>query len=1167
MSKKAQFSLESKYTQEEGTIVLTGLQALVRLPIDQHRADQKAGLNTGTFISGYRGSPVGGLDFLLEQNANLLQERNIHFEPGVNEDLAETAVFGSQFAHTYPQPQFDGVVGMWYGKGPGVDRTGDIFRHANLAGVQHTGGVLAIAGDDPFCKSSTIPSHSEVALYDAQMPVLYPGNVQEVIEYGRFGFELSRYTGLWAGFKFVTNIADGFASADISPIEKIERPVWEFDGKPWRHTQNSWLLAPGSLMLEREIHFGRLEAASRFAYANGLNQIKVSSNADWIGLVATGKTYYDLREALNSVGLDDAQLRRYGIRLLKIGMISPLEPTIVKEFARGLQEIFVVEEKRGFLELLLRDVLYNETERPLVVGKQDEHGQFLIKGHSELTPDELVPLLASRLSQRVPETLFAERLRILQGPAPSITLSMAQPAAARTPYFCSGCPHNRSTVIPEGSVAGGGIGCHSLTLLMPGRQTLGLTQMGGEGAQWVGAQHFTNTKHIFQNIGDGTLFHSGYMAVRQAVAAKATVTYKILFNGAVAMTGGQQADGEMNVPELTRALHAEGTSRILVVSHDVDKYGDATFAPGVDIWDRDRLDEAQDVLKETEGVSILIYDQPCATELRRQRKRGKVENPPERIFINEAVCEGCGDCGVKSNCLSVFPVETEFGRKTQIHQSSCNKDYTCLDGNCPAFIKVTPSPNQSQAASYRPTEYQILDTDLPEPRQLPPREANLFMTGIGGTGVVTTTQILATAAIVDGKQINSLDQTGLSQKGGPVVSHLKITENQREESNLIGAAAADAYIVFDVLSGTTDKNLSHAHPERSVAVVSSSKIPTGQMVKNKAIKFPEGAFLKQRVEAYTQADKNVYLDAIKLSENIFGGHMQANMITIGAAFQAGLIPISSVAIEFAIELNGVKVDENKLAFRVGRKVVAKPSWEPILGLERVGAQELVVEISAEARTIINSVGASGELLRLLEVRVPELIAYQNAAYAQQYADFVRHVAASEPGNSTELSEAVARYLFKLMAYKDEYEVARLQLRPELDAAIASQFGSNARIQYQLQPPIFKHLGLRKKIGLGKWFDAGFKLLASMKGLRGTTFDIFGYDEVRRTERELIGNYRDLIQKCLSHLTVDNYADAVKLAELPDMIRGYDEVKLANVAAYRQAVNALTEKVVLGDMAR
>ena len=1163
MTKTTQFSLESKYTQEEGTIVLTGLQALVRLPLDQHRADQRAGLNTGTFISGYRGSPVGGIDFLLEQNAKLLKARNIHFEPGVNEDLAATAVYGSQFAHTYPQAKYDGVVGVWYGKGPGVDRTGDIFRHANLAGVHHKGGVLAIAGDDPLCKSSTIPSHSEVALYDAQMPVLYPGNVQEVIEFGRYGFELSRYAGLWTALKFVTNVADGFASADVSPIEQIERPVWEFDGRPWRHTQNSWLLSPGSLMLEREIHFGRIDAARKFAYANGLNQIKVSSNDDWIGLVATGKTYYDLREALHSVGLDDGQLRRYGIRLLKIGMITPLEPTIVKEFASGLEEIFVVEEKRGFLELLIRDALYNERERPRIVGKRDEHGNFLVKGHSELEPDEIVPLLVSRLTQRLPDNLFAERLRVLQGPAPSLTLNMAQPGAARTPYFCSGCPHNRSTVIPEGSIAGGGIGCHSLTLLMPGRQTMGLTHMGGEGAQWIGVQHFTDTKHIFQNIGDGTLFHSGYMAVRAAVAAKATITYKILYNGAVAMTGGQHADGEMMVPELTRALHAEGASKILVVSHDVNKYGDAVFAPGVEIWDRDRLDDAQDVLKETEGVSILIYDQPCATELRRQRKRGKVENPPERIFINEAVCEGCGDCGDKSNCLSVFPVETEFGRKTQIHQSSCNKDYTCLDGNCPAFIKVTPSEEQATGHRQQVTGRQVELGALPEPRQLPPKEANLYMAGIGGTGVVTTTQILATAAIIDGKKVNNLDQTGLSQKGGPVVSHLKIRETRREESNLIGKAAADAYIVFDVLSGTTDKNLAHANPAQTVAVVSSSKIPTGYMVKDKAVQFPEGEFLKRRIEAYTVADKNVYLDAIQLSENLFGSHMQANMITIGAAYQAGLLPITAVAIEFAIELNGIKVEQNKLAFRVGRQVVAEPTWEPSLGLRRVGEQTVAGEISAEARQLINRVGAEGELLRLLELRVPELIAYQDGAYAEQYVQFVREVKTSELGNSTELTEAVARYLFKLMAYKDEYEVARLHLRPELNAAIEAQFGKNAKVEYQLQPPVLKALGLKKKIGLGKWFDAGYTLLTKMKGLRGTRLDPFGYDAVRRAERALIGEYRDMIAAQLTDLTIDTYANAVKLAQLPDMIRGYDEVKLANIAKYRDAVaELLGEKVAI-----
>ncbi|MEM7126746.1 MAG: indolepyruvate ferredoxin oxidoreductase family protein [Chloroflexota bacterium] len=1194
MSHKS-LSLHDKYTLDEGTIILTGVQALVRLPIDQHKADQRADLNTATFISGYRGSPVGGLDFLLQQNAALLDAHQIHFEPGINEDLAATAVFGSQSTHFYPGAQYDGVVGMWYGKGPGVDRTGDVFRHANFAGVDKHGGVLAIAGDDPLCKSSTIPSASEVALFDAQMPVLYPGTVQEIIEMGRYGFELSRYSGLWTGLKLVTNVADGYTSAHVSPIMEIQRPEWTFDGRPWSHSQNMTLLAPHSLTLEREIQEGRLIAAQHFAYENHLNQIVVTGADDWIGLVAAGKSYYDLREALSSVGIGEKELRHYGIRLLKLGMIHPLEPKIIKQFARGVEEVLVIEEKRGFVETQLRDLLYNEPSRPIILGKQDQEGNPLVKSYSELTPDELVIVLASRLAKRVPSEHFAQRLALLQNPSPTSSLNGVAPTLNRTPYFCSGCPHNRSTVIPEGSIAGGGIGCHGMALLMPDQRALGITHMGGEGVQWVGAAPFSSTEHFFQNLGDGTLFHSGYLAIRQAIAARVNITYKILYNGTVAMTGGQHADGEMPVPELTRALHAEGVSKIMVVSADPDSYGSATFAPKTTIWHRDRLDDAQEILKETLGVSILIYDQACATELRRQRKRGTAVQPHEYIYINESVCEGCGDCGVKSNCLSVFPIETEFGRKTQIHQGSCNKDYTCVEGNCPAFIKVVPSTRQSAVSSSggSPAIPHPPDT-LHEPPRIP-SAANLYMTGIGGTGVVTITQILATAALLDDKQITSLDQTGLSQKGGPVVSHLKIMADPEPVSNLIGAGEADGYLVFDVLSGTTDVNLRRAHPDRTVAVVSSSQIPTGHMVRDVTKKFPQGTQLKARIDAVTKAEQNVYLDAIELSELLFGGHMQANMITIGAAYQVGLLPLSEESIGMAIELNGVAVEQNKAAFWVGRAVVAEPEWVTALTLnENVisngtsrsthtngttrpngtshtngvthlnGSAALPAlsfkALSPNARQLIESVGAEGELHRLLTIRVPELIAYQNVGYARQYVDFVDQVAKAEPDGKTDLSEAVARYLYKLMAYKDEYEVARLHLRDDLEQSIAKAFGPEAQIAYQLQPPILKALGMERKISVGGWFNPIFRLLTKLKWLRRTPLDIFGYDHVRRVERELIPEYRNLIQEILPKAQKDTsaYEQAVTLASLPDMIRGYDEVKLDRVKQFRAEVKQIMD---------
>lgn len=1159
MTPPPEFSFNDKYLKPEGRIILSGLQALVRIPLDQHRADQRAGLNTATFISGYRGSPVAGYDMLLEGMRPILDEHNIVFMPGVNEDLAATAVFGSQIANTFPQPKYDGVLGIWYGKSPGVDRSGDIFKHANFTGVGRYGGVLAVAGDDPIAKSSTLPSASEVTLYDAHMPILYPGTIQEVIEFGRYGFELSRYSGLWVGFKIITDIADGFGTATVYPIDDIARPDFQFNGRSWQPTQDTRLLAPFSLDLEYEIYEGRLEAARQFAAANDLNRITVRSDNDWLGIVAAGKTYYDLRESLFAFGLDDDELQNYGIRLLKLGMVYPLEPTLMREFADGLQTLLVIEEKRAFVELFVRDVLYNLAQRPIVMGKRDNNGQPLVRPDRELDADSITRVLARVLEGHVPEGIVERRLAIMDSAAVQLQVPVLN-QVRRTPYFCSGCPHNRSTVVPVGSMAGGGIGCHAMVLTM-NRNTSGITHMGGEGVQWVGAAPFTDTPHLFQNLGDGTLAHSGYLAIRQAVAAKTDITYKILYNEAVAMTGAQHADGALPVPELTRALQAEGVGKIIVCAADPNKYSANThWAAGTLVWHRDRLDEAQELLREEPGVTIIIYDQPCAADLRRQRKRGEVEEPPTRVFINEAICEGCGDCGVKSNCLSVVPVETEFGRKTQIHQGSCNKDYTCLEGDCPSFVTVIPSRTKKPESRII---VNIEASELPEPERLVGDEANIYMIGIGGTGVVTINQILGTAAFLEDKHVYNLDQTGLSQKGGPVLSHVKITTADRAISNKVISGMADAYIAFDPLEAAKDKNLAYANPEQTVAVVSMSEMATGSMVRSTDLSFPRMMSLKNSIDSRTLKAHNVYLDAKTLSENLFGSHMQANMICIGAAYQAGLLPFSAETIERVIELNRVAVDANIQAFRAGRKVVADPDWQPLSSLKRDGEQPIQPNLTPQARRLVDSVGADGELLRVLEIRVPELIAYQNAAYAVQYVDFVRGVreAESQVSDSTDLSEAVARYLFKLMAYKDEYEVARLSLRPEFQQALKDQFGSGAKVAYKLHPPILKAMGLKKKISLGKWFDAGFWLLTRFKFLRGTRFDIFGYDRVRRVERQLIGEYRALIEHELVHLSADSYHRAVELAQLPDMIRGYDHIKLANVDKYRAEVERIQHEAV------
>jgi len=1153
MSIAHDFSLDAKYRQVEGVIFLSGIQALVRLPLDQHRADQRRGLNTATLISGYRGSPLGGLDLTLERNPALLREHNVVFISGLNEDLGATAVYGSQLANYFPQAKYDGVLGVWYGKGPGVDRTGDIFKHANFAGTGKHGGVLALGGDDPLSKSSTLPTHSEVAFYDAQFPVLFPGNVQEILDLGRLGFELSRYSGLWTGFKIVTNVADEIGTAEVAPGRiTIVDPGFLYEGKPWRHTQNPTLLPPYGLDMEREIYYGRLEAAKAFAAANGINRIPLDTADAWLGIAAAGKTYYDVREALRELGLDDAGLRRHGIRLLKIGMLFPMEPGIVRHFARGLEEILVVEEKRSFVEMFLRDVLYNDAVHPRVVGKRDEQGRPLVPASGELDADRIAQIVASRLERRLQLESITARVALLEAlrerPAP-LTL-------ARQPYFCSGCPHNRSTHVPEGSMAAAGIGCHGMALNMAERRTAGVTHMGGEGAQWVGMAPFTNMPHMFQNLGDGTFFHSGSLAIRQAIAAGTNVTYKILYNSAVAMTGGQDAAGAMPVPEMTRMLEAEGVKRILVMTDEPDKYGrDVRWAQGVEVWHRDRLDEAQRILRDIPGVTVLIYDQRCAAEKRRLRKRGKLPDPAMRVVINEAVCEGCGDCGVKSNCLSVHPVETEFGRKTQIHQSSCNKDYSCLRGDCPSFLTIVPlgAPKKKERKTV------TIDRPLPEPVLKVPRDANVFMMGIGGTGVVTVNQVLGTAALLDGKHVRGLDQTGLSQKGGPVVSHLKITERAEELSNKIAAGAADCYLGFDVLVATVPTNLDHARTDKTIAVISTSQVPTGAMVTHTDVHFPDGGGLRASVDRVTRKDENVYVDALGLAETLFDDHMAANLLVLGAAYQAGAIPVRAEAIEQAITLNGVSVAMNTQAFRAGRLLVADPTWVSTLTRHRLGEVETTAPVTATARALVDRAGAAGELRRLLEVRVPELIDYQSERYAREYVDFVARVRAAERAavpDDSRLSEAVARYLFKLMAYKDEYEVARLHLKADLGRRLADEFPGGVRVQYNLHPPLLRALGLTRKLKFGTWFDGAFRALTGMKGLRGTALDPFGRAEVRRVERALPGEYRGLIERALQGLSRDTYERAVRAARLPDLIRGYEDIKLRNVEKYREEVRAL-----------
>ncbi len=1158
----ADFRLEDRFVRDEGDVAMSGVQALLRVLLDQLRADRRDGLSTAAMVSGYRGSPLGGIDSLMTGNQEELEANHVTFIPGLNEDLGATAVWGSQLANRNFDGKYDGVLGMWYGKAPGVDRSGDAIRHANVCGVDPKGGVLLVAGDDPASKSSTLASESEFALLHFQTPILYPGSVQEVADYGRIGYELSRYSGFWSALKIVTNVADGYSTIKVGPGRvQTQRPEFEWNGGPWKHTQQDALFGPNAVRMELEIHEGRMEAVDRFVALNKLNHQTVETSDAKVGLVAAGKTYYDLREALDRMGLDEATLQRLGVRIFKPTVVWPLEPTSVKEFADGLDVIVVVEEKRAFIETFIREILYGVTDAPMILGKKDEEGAFWFPGHGEMEADAVArkirPFLVSRFGEDAVGPAVKERI--------TIPVTLGAPSekkqANRMPNFCSGCPHNRSTWVPEGSEAGGGIGCHGMASMTPTRNVRGTTQMGGEGVQWVGAQPFVTMDHRFQNIGDGTYHHSGSLALRQSVAAGTNITYKILYNAAVAMTGGQDVDGGMEVPELTRSLDAEGVARVMVLTEDPDKYpNDANFAPGTEVWHRDRLDEAQRILRDIPGTTVMIYDQPCAAELRRDRKRGKVADPAMRVLINEAVCEGCGDCGEKSSCLSVQPVETEFGRKTQIHQSSCNKDYSCLDGDCPAFVEVIPGgklPEKSTVAVAK------IGDDLPEPERID--EGNILMMGIGGTGVVTVNQLLATAALLDGKQAHGLDQTGLAQKGGPVVSNLKVRfegsdpDEELGEGNKVGTGEADAYIVFDLLTGTNPLNLTKAMPGRSVAVVSSSKVPTGAMVRDTSAEYPEWSELQQTLDDATTAEKNIYFDAGNLSDNLYRSHMPANIIVLGAAYQSGVVPISSAAIERAIELNGVAVDMNTQAFRLGRKIALDPSFLDELNVERLGRVKREVKIGKKAEKMIAAVGEpSEELERLLGIRVPDLIDYQDAAYGQTYVDFVSKVRSAEAGVGvdTRLSEAVARYLHKLMAYKDEYEVARLHRSKEFQQAIKEQFGDDTKVTYKLHPPMARRMGLKKKIGLGRSGDAAFMGLARMKKMRGKAIDPFGRTAHRKLERELIDEYRSTIEGLLGGLSAENFDTAVEVAGLPDMIRGYEEVKERNVEAYRERLAEL-----------
>jgi len=1140
------FSLDDRYRVEQGRIYLSGLHALVRLPLDQRRRDHREGRDTAGFISGYEGSPLAGYDLELARNSGLLEAHGIVFQPGLNEELAVGAVQGTQLASLRSDLRHEGVSGYWYAKAPGLDRATDALRHANLGGTSPAGGAVAIVGDDAGAKSSTVPSSSELAMAELGLPTLVPSGPQDILDLGLHAIAMSRFCGLWVGMKIATSVADGSATATVAPDRPgMVIPDNRIAGEPFAHRVSAAFVQPELGVLERSMRH-RLALACRYAAANQVNTVDAGGPGDRVGIVAAGSTYLEVRQALDILGLAPEAARERGIRILKLGMVFPLEPSIVEEFADGLDEIIVVEEKRSCVETAIKDLLYGRANAPVVSGKTNASGDVLLRADGELDAGLIADALAARLTTHPGFLELARRRQARPTPGPA---RPALPLLTRAPFFCSGCPHNRSTQVPDGSLVGAGIGCHAMAMLLPEQRAgtmIGLTQMGGEGAHWLGMEPFVGSGHMFQNLGDGTFHHSGSLAVRAAVAAGSTITFKLLYNSVVAMTGGQCAVGGRSVADLTRVLAAEGVKRIVVTADDPGRYRRVNLGPRTTVRHRDALLDVQRELARVPGVTVLIHDQECAAELRRKRRRGLVTEPARRVFISERVCEGCGDCGTKSNCLSVRPTETEYGRKTQIHQDSCNKDFSCLDGDCPSFLSVIPA---GQSAS--PAAPALAATDLPDPgrAEVPDRYA-IRITGIGGTGVVTLAQVVCTAAMISGRFVRGLDQTGLAQKGGAVVSDVKISKNEVELSGRLAGGECDLYLGCDLLVAASPVNLAVADPSRTAAVISSSEVPTGAMIADASVPFPAARQTLDPISERTRSGTGRIVDAQRAAKVMIGDSQYANVFLLGVAYQLGALPLPARDIERALELNGVAVEANQQAFRRGRQLVAAPAAFH----EALGAAE-GTSVSSTTRGESAQAEASDSPDELVRRRSEELRGYHNAAYASEYTRFVTHVQAAEevsvPG-STRLTATVARNLFKLMAYKDEYEVARLLADPRLAEDIRRRFGANARFSYRLHPPLLRSLGMKRKLSLGSWFRPALAGLYALHRLRGTCFDPFGYAAVRRTERRIIGEYRDLVERSLNHLSAETLEAVIGLAALPDMIRGYEQVKLASVARYRSA---------------
>ena len=1132
------YALDDNLRRETGRVFLTGTQALVRLLCMQKASDERQGIDSAGFVSGYRGSPLGAVDQELWRAKDLLQQHRIEFLPAINEELGATAVMGSQQVEADPTRKVAGVFGMWYGKGPGVDRAGDALKHGHVYGSSPNGGVLVILGDDHGCVSSSMPHQSEQALIAWSMPVLNPANIQEYLEFGLYGWALSRFSGAWVGFKAISETVEGGAVVELPPLPTFTAPqdyVAPPDG-----LHNRWPDLPG-LALEQRAE-AKLEAVQAFARANSIDRLVVAAPHARIGILGAGKAYLDLVEALERMGLSLARLEQLGVRVYKPGLTFPLERTRLAAFADGLEEILVVEEKGPVIEQQVKNLFYNlpAERRPMVVGKADRDGQPLLSALGELRPSRIAPALVHWLAPRFPELELANMLPAFCGAA---LPSNGADGVKRTPYFCSGCPHNTSTRVPQGSRAYAGIGCHFMATWMK-RDTNYLSQMGGEGISWVASSRFVDEPHVFQNLGDGTFYHSGSLAIRQAVAARTNITYKILYNDAVAMTGGQPVDGSLSVPQIVQQVVSEGARKVVVVTDQPENYAQVRLPDGVTVHHRDELDAIQRMLREIAGVTVLVYDQTCAAEKRRRRKKnnpGKTvfPDPARRMVINPAVCEGCGDCGVQSNCLSILPLETEFGRKRQIEQSSCNKDYSCVEGFCPSFVSVLGGTLRKPAS----VKLSLADLEAalaayPEPRpQALDKPFEILVAGVGGTGVVTVGALITMAAHLEGKGASTLDFMGFAQKGGAVLSHVRVAQSPARLNQVrIDLRQADAVFACDLVVAAMPDSLSVMREGHTSVVANDREIPTADFTRERDASINKDGLLA-KLGLAAGAAKLRRLDAHETAARFLGDPIGGNILLMGYAWQAGLVPVGLPALMRAIELNGVAIDMNKRAFTLGRLAAADVG--ALEKLDRTGVK--VVQFRPPT-----------SLAETIAVRSAFLAKYQDAAYAARYERAVAAVERREgeldAGGARKLSKLVARNLFKVMAFKDEYEVARLHADPAFRAQIAQSFEGDYKLAFHLAPPLLaRHKPgstVPRKMRLGGWMMPVFGALARFKSLRGGPLDVFGYTAERRRERALRERYLAFADMLATSLRADNMAAALALAQLPDGVRGYGHVKLA-----------------------